>query len=134
MAGTDDGRDADCLAPFDRRHADDGVANTATVSSSTPDPDADDNTATASSDVTPAADLSLGKAITSGVPVAGSPIRFLLQVDNLGPSDATGVVVTDSVPTAVRDLAAVPDQGTCTVSAQLLTWAWGRPAREPPSW
>ncbi len=60
--------------------------NTATVSSPTSDPSRTNNTATASVDVTAAADLSLTKALESTPLVPGTDAAYLLTVHNAGPS------------------------------------------------
>ncbi|SIO40542.1 PKD domain-containing protein [Chitinophaga niabensis] len=40
----------------------------------------------------------------SGSIAAGTPIEYIIQVTNAGPSDATGVVITDVVPAAVTNV------------------------------
>ena len=45
------------------------------------------------------ADLSLEKSIDISTPVVGDKVVFTLTVSNAGPADASGVVVTDQLPT-----------------------------------
>ena len=76
------------------------IANTATVSSLTPDAAAGNNSATTNTPVgTPVTDLHITK--TNGVNgvVAGRPTTYTITVTNpLGPSDASGATVTDTFP------------------------------------
>ncbi|MDQ6658157.1 MAG: DUF11 domain-containing protein, partial [Actinomycetota bacterium] len=92
----------------------DQIANTATISSATTDPDSTNNSSTATSPVGHSADVNIGKAITSGPPIAGAPVTFELDVSNSGPSDASGVLVNDSLPATV--LNASTDNPDCTVT------------------
>jgi uncharacterized repeat protein (TIGR01451 family) len=48
--------------------------------------------------VTSRADLSLGKSVNEAAPNVGSTVIFTVTVSNAGPSDATGVVVRDLLP------------------------------------
>ncbi|OLF15956.1 hypothetical protein BU204_18790 [Actinophytocola xanthii] len=94
--------------------------STARGRSNTEDPDPDDNAAALSIPVTPVTDLRLATAVTSGPPVAGAPIEFLVEVANAGPSDARSVVVTDTVPSSVGALTATTPDGECSVTGQVV--------------
>jgi len=74
------------------------VANTATVSSQTPDPDAGNNSSTDMLEVLPAADLSVVKTDDVDPVMAGGTLTYTVVVSNAGPSDAIGVVATDILP------------------------------------
>jgi uncharacterized repeat protein (TIGR01451 family) len=81
------------------------ISNTATVSSSTTDPNSANNTATDTNTVDTAADLGIDKKVEgqdgNPVPVAvtaGQTITYTLIVTNAGPSDASGVVISDPLP------------------------------------
>lgn len=75
------------------------IVNLAGVSSGTTDSDLANNADSDSVSVTTSADLSLTKVLTSATPVlAGTDASFDLTASNAGPSDATGVTVTDTLP------------------------------------
>ncbi|WP_166922032.1 PKD domain-containing protein [Flavobacterium poyangense] len=93
------------------------------TASSLPDPDSTPNNGVTTEDdygsvtVTPtnlAADLSLTKTIVGGntTPLVGSQISFEIIVTNSGPQDATGVQVTDLLPTGYTFTIATPSAGT----------------------
>ena len=90
------------------------IANTATVSSLTPDAAAGNNSATTNTPVAaPVTDLHITK--TNGVDgvVAGRPTTYTITVTNaLGPSDASGATVTDTFPATLTGVT-----WTCTGTA-----------------
>lgn len=73
------------------------LAATATVSSSIPDSVPGNDAASEATAVTTEANLRLVKG-SVGSAFAGGPLNYVLTVDNLGPSDALGVSVTDILP------------------------------------
>ncbi|MFQ6027719.1 MAG: DUF11 domain-containing protein, partial [Dehalococcoidia bacterium] len=81
------------------------LTNTATASSDAPDPDTANDADTEETLVTAAAvaeaDLSLSKADDVDPVAAGGQLVYTVGVDNAGPSEATGVVVTDNLPSDV---------------------------------
>jgi len=62
--------------------------------------------------VTPAADLSLSKTIDNTTPTVGDNVTFTLTLHNDGPSDATGVQVTDTLPTGYTFVSANASPGS----------------------
>lgn len=74
------------------------LENTATVSSALNDPNPGDNSATDTDTLTPSADLSITMAASPDPAALGEAVTIMVTVSNAGPSDATGVVVTASVP------------------------------------
>ncbi len=74
------------------------IANTATISSATPDPERASNSAEADTTVTTRADLSIAKRATSGSGPPGSPQRFVISITNNGPSTARDVTFFDTFP------------------------------------
>jgi uncharacterized repeat protein (TIGR01451 family) len=97
--------------------------NTATIASATFDPDAGNNSATDSDAVTASADLSLTKTLTTigAIPVNANA-TFALAVSNAGPSNATGVTVTDTLPAG---LIYVSNDCGAAFSSPTLTWNVG---------
>lgn len=57
------------------------------------------------------ADLSLAKTIDNPNPNIGTNVVYTLTVSNNGPSDATGVEVTDQLPAGVTFVSSTPSQG-----------------------
>jgi uncharacterized repeat protein (TIGR01451 family)/fimbrial isopeptide formation D2 family protein len=73
--------------------------NTATVTTTTPEPEDDDpNSDEAEVEVGPVADLGIEKTATATVAADGQ-LTWTLKVTNNGENDATGVTITDPLPT-----------------------------------
>ena len=60
------------------------------------------------------ADLAITKTISDDNPVAGSTVSYHLVVENLGPSTAQDVVVTDHLPGEVTLIDVIPTKGSWT--------------------
>ncbi len=98
------------------------ISNTAAIAGTEADPDPSNNTATADFAVLALADVSIVKTSGAVGPVnPGDQVVFTLAVDNAGPSSATGVVVTDAIPT---DLAYVADTCGGSYDAGTGVWTW----------
>ena len=86
--------------------------NTAEVSASDQvDPDPNNNRASATVQVG-VADLSLTKTVAPGSQNAGAAVSFTLTLSNAGPDGASGVEVTDLLPSGYSFVAARSSQGT----------------------
>ncbi|MEL4319681.1 hypothetical protein WJX64_11765 [Leifsonia sp. YIM 134122] len=77
------------------------VGNHATVTSSTTDPDDSNNEVLVTSQVESQADLSITKTADTDTLVAGGTASYTVSVTNAGPSNATGVVLTDVLDGAI---------------------------------
>lgn len=77
------------------------LSNTATVSGSIGDPVSGNDSATDETSLSPSADLAITKSDSVDPIVVGDTLVYTISVENLGPSDATSVVVTDNLPTGV---------------------------------
>ena len=94
------------------------VVNLATVTSSTPDVNLDNNSTT-DPVVVNAADLVLKKSLV-GTLVSGKNAEYVLTVSNLGPSTvpAGKVVVTDALPALLTAVSATSTDFTCQITGQ----------------
>jgi uncharacterized repeat protein (TIGR01451 family) len=79
------------------------IVNTASVSSTTPDPIPGNNTSTVITPMNASADLSIVKTCNTSPVVAGQSIQYTLTVHNNGPSDAIAVSVSDAVPASISN-------------------------------
>lgn len=100
------------------------LANTASVSSATPDPSSANDQVqitTAIASVTPAsADLAIA-VVGAPDPVSpGAALVYTVTVTNAGPDAAAGVQVTQSLPPSATFVSATPSQGTCGTSSPLV--------------
>lgn len=76
------------------------VVNTAVVSSQTPDPNPDNNSATVNVPVVPVltfADLAITKTVQPQMAVPGDVLTYTLRIENLGPDTAVDAMLTDRV-------------------------------------
>jgi uncharacterized repeat protein (TIGR01451 family) len=116
------GADAGPLDVVVRLNSDVGpatIANTATVSSGTGDPALADNSSTDQIQVLTSAALSLTKVLSTPTPVlAGTTASFVLSAHNAGPSDASSVVVTDTLPAQLSLQSYTGSGWTCSVAGQ----------------
>jgi uncharacterized repeat protein (TIGR01451 family) len=69
-------------------------------------------------------DLVIVKDATSPTPLNGI-VNYTLTVTNRGPDTATNVQVADPAPAGITYLTASPSQGTCSLSASLVTCSLG---------
>ena len=104
------------------------LENTATATAATPDPDPANNAATARSDVSARADLTITKTADPEVVLVGQTATFRLVVTNAGPSAAANVaVLDDQIDAALEVVSATPSQGACAdrIRCELGTLAPG---------
>ncbi len=90
------------------------VSNTVIVDGNEGDLVSANDSAQASTTVGPAADLMIAK--TAGGATAGKAASWTIVVQNLGPSAATPVEVSDTLPAGTALVSATPSQGTCGAS------------------
>ena len=98
------------------------LTNIATVSTPTGDPNLTNNvTPPVITTVTPVADVAIGK-VGSAFVVAASNLTYTISVTNFGPSSASGVVVTDSLPATVTFVSAT---GGGLNNSGVVNWSLG---------
>ncbi|MER7129829.1 DUF11 domain-containing protein [Streptosporangium saharense] len=90
------------------------IPNVSSVDSDTSTPEDSNN---ANINVETSSDLAIGK--TAGTLNAGGSGTYTITVTNNGPSDDTGVVVTDTLPTGLTFVSSVP--AGCTAVGQVVT-------------
>lgn len=103
---------------------DQALTNTASVDGAEVDPNAANDVASASTQLGPAADLSVTQTAPETSP-AGGQATFTIVARNGGPSAATGVVVTSDLPDGVTVESVTSALGTCTVTGQKITCQLG---------
>ena len=74
------------------------VSNTATVSSSTTDPNLPNNSSTIGTNPAPTADLAVTKTVDPSSVVAGEDLTYTISLTNLGVSTASDVELIDVIP------------------------------------
>jgi uncharacterized repeat protein (TIGR01451 family) len=101
------------------------LANTASVTSTNYDPTPGNNSAIDSDGTaTPQVDLALAKTTAAVAIHAGDTFTYTLTVTNAGPSTATGVVITDTLPTG---LTYVSSTGGGVAAGSTVTWTLAGP-------
>jgi len=99
------------------------ISNTATVTTGSVDPDTTNNSSTATTAVTPQADLAVTKSGASSV-TAGTNIAWTVTLTNNGPSTAQSVTLTDTLPAGTTFVSIVQTTGpafACGQAAGVIT-------------
>ena len=97
------------------------LTNTASAGSGTYDPNLLNNTSAAVTAVTPLADVAIFMNGPANV-FAASNLTYVISVTNFGPSSATSVTVTDTLPAGVSFVSA---SGNGVVNAGVVSWNFG---------
>jgi uncharacterized repeat protein (TIGR01451 family) len=98
----------------------DALANTATVTATNNELVAGNDSATdTEATAAPKVDLALAKTTTATAIHAGDTVTYTLTVTNAGPSTATGVVITDTLPTGLTFVSAT---GGGVAAGATVTW------------
>ena len=103
------------------------IVNAASVSSSTSDPNPDDNTATVSTEVVQfnLSDLAVKVTASANPVLVHRAVTFTTTVTNLGPHAAAGVQLSLSPPFLADILSVTPSQGTCMTTTDSIDCSLG---------
>jgi len=98
------------------------ITDSASVVGNETDPVALNNSAMHTTQVNASvADLALGMMASPEPVTLGNNLTYTLTVTNAGPDDATGTVLTDTLPSGVTFVSATPSQGTFMHSGNTVT-------------
>lgn len=101
------------------------ATNAADVTTTTPDPNPANDHSQVTTPVVPRADVSLTKTASGTDFEGGDTVTYTIVARNDGPSTATGVTVTDPLPTDLSFVSVVPGSPTCGLAAGTVTCALG---------
>jgi len=99
------------------------LTNTATVTSDTFDPDDSNNADSEPIIAIAVSNIGLEKSVISGEPIAGTQLTYQVEITNDGPSDVTGLVVSDTLPQGLLFVSSddcTESEGTLTCNADSL--------------
>jgi len=88
------------------------LVNTVRVAGTQLDPDPSNNSTSATTGVISRADLQVSKSDAVDPVVAGTALTYTIVVTNAGPSAATSVLVTDTLPAGVTYVSSAASQGS----------------------
>lgn len=115
---------------------DENIANTARVDTSSEDYYPDDDADSHEIDVVPpgTTDLAIDKYGWTTNAEQNASYAYYISVQNLGPSAAPDVVVSDTIPASMTISGAYPSTGTCTIVDQTVTCDLGILAAYETGW
>ncbi|WP_051540254.1 DUF7507 domain-containing protein [Clostridium ihumii] len=88
------------------------LQNTATVSSTTKDPNQNNNTDTIGTPINSLADISIKKTVNNSFVNRGNTVVYTLVINNSGPSNAQDVIIEDVVPEEISNVEFSTNGGT----------------------
>ena len=94
--------------------------NTQIIYTDQPDTDLTNNVATASVTVN-GADLDITKSVDNSTPSENDTVTYTTDLNNNGPLDATGVIVTDVMPAGITYVSSTADDGTYDAGTGIWT-------------
>lgn len=101
------------------------LSNSASVTGTESDPNAANNSSTITTTVAPSADLQVTMVDSADPVTAGTNFTYTLTVTNRGPSNATGVTVTDTLPAGMTLASSTASQGACSTAGATVTCSLG---------
>jgi uncharacterized repeat protein (TIGR01451 family) len=100
------------------------LVNTVTVSGGS-ELNTTNDTASDTVSIVSSSDMAITKTASPNPIKQGNTLTYTLNVNNIGPSNATNVTVTDSLPATVSYISATPTQGSCSQAAGTVTCLLG---------
>ncbi len=97
------------------------ITNTANVTATETDADPSNNSASQTTNINGRVDLAITKVDSADPVVAGSALSYTIVVTNNGPSTATGVVVTDTLPSSLVFVSGNSSIGSVTNAGNVVT-------------
>ncbi|MBI5879548.1 MAG: DUF11 domain-containing protein [Chloroflexi bacterium] len=94
--------------------------NRGEVTSDTTDPDMTNNLVDTSTHVIARSDLRMSMSDSPDPVIAGANLTYTIQITNGGPSNAPGVVVSDTLPVSSSLVAASVPGGTCILAGDVI--------------
>ena len=110
------------------------IGNLATVTGDDFDPNTANNQASATINVQPFVDLALDKVASNPTPGAGGTVTYTLTLTNTGTTPATGVTVTDPLPSGCRSSHRPPARAAAAPRAKPSSATSGRSRRAARRW
>jgi uncharacterized repeat protein (TIGR01451 family) len=111
-----------------------GISNTATISATTSDPNSGNNTSTVNTNLAQSADLAVTKSGPTAAAV-GTDVAYTITVSNAGPSDASAVTLSDTLPAQMSFVSMQQNSGpvfncsgTTTVTCTIASFVSGASA------
>ena len=101
------------------------ITNTVTIEANETDSDSTNNNVSRAIAVNPSSDLSVTIRDFPDPANVGDVITYAVTVANRGPSQATGVVLTHTMPSSVAFVSATMSQGNCSQGAGTVTCSLG---------
>jgi uncharacterized repeat protein (TIGR01451 family) len=102
------------------------ITTSATATSNQPDFDSSNNNPVLTSHVLPpTSDLVIGFTAAPANALVGGALTYTASVTNNGPSPATGLTVTNTFPSGISLLGAIPSQGSATIISNTVVCSFG---------
>ena len=89
------------------------IANTAVISTSTPQDLTSTNNSASATTTALTSDVTVSQTASVGTLVAGNEVSYIINISNIGTATATGVTLSDMLPSGLTLLSASATQGTC---------------------